>query len=145
VVLFLNTFNTAIVTAEFLDFSAKNGNDLRKQVGLKGGESWCLCASRWKEAFDAKSGQNDPKVPKYASFVLDPTDWYTFGSNPRNSRVVLAATDKRALDVVSLNDLKMFAMTNLATPPEKNVNPSKDMPGAAVKESQEIGGKDPKA
>jgi len=57
----------------------------------------------------------------------------------------MAATDKRALNVVSLKDLKMFAMNDLATPPEKNVNPSKDMPGASVKESQEIGGKNPKA
>jgi len=58
---------------------------------------------------------------------------------------VLAATDKRALDVVSLKDLRMFAKGDLATPAERSVNQSKDIPGAAVKESQEIGGKDPKA
>ena len=31
----------ATVTDEFLDFSAAHGNDLRKQVGLKGGQKWC--------------------------------------------------------------------------------------------------------
>lgn len=62
-----------------------------------------------------------------------------------NVRVVLAATEKSALKVVALKDLKMFAKDNLATPPEKSVNPSKDVPGAAVRESSEIGGKNPKA
>jgi len=52
-----------IVTNEFLDFSASKGNDLRKQASLKGGDSWCLCAHRWKEAFDAMTGKDDPKVP----------------------------------------------------------------------------------
>lgn len=54
----------AIVTKQFLDFSAKQGNDLRKQANLKGGEKWCLCAGRWKEAYDARDGEDDPKVPK---------------------------------------------------------------------------------
>lgn len=40
----------AVVTDEFLDFSASRGNDIRKQVGIKDGTKWCLCTSRWKEA-----------------------------------------------------------------------------------------------
>lgn len=53
----------AEVTEEFLTFSANQGNDLR-QVGLKGGCKWCLCASRWKEAFDARGREGDKIVPK---------------------------------------------------------------------------------
>lgn len=47
------------VTADFLAFSSSRGNDLSTPVseydfpGLKPGDRWCLCASRWKEAFDA--------------------------------------------------------------------------------------------
>jgi len=47
------------VTAEFLAFSKKRGNDLstpRPEFGFPGlrpGDSWCLCAARWKEAYDA--------------------------------------------------------------------------------------------
>lgn len=45
------------VTAEFLAFSAKRGNDLSSSrpgfTGLRPGDRWCLCAARWKEAFDA--------------------------------------------------------------------------------------------
>lgn len=49
----------ARVTAEFLDFSRRRGNDLvtpRPEYsfpGLKPGDCWCLCVLRWKEAFDA--------------------------------------------------------------------------------------------
>ncbi len=47
----------AVMTAEFLDFSAAQGNDLSTPrpgfAGLQPGDSWCLCASRWQEAFDA--------------------------------------------------------------------------------------------
>ena len=44
------------VTAEFLQFSFNRGNDLitpRPEIrfpGLKPGDKWCLCASRWEEA-----------------------------------------------------------------------------------------------
>jgi len=44
------------VTAEFLQFSFNRGNDLitpRPEFrfpGLKPGDKWCLCASRWEEA-----------------------------------------------------------------------------------------------
>lgn len=49
----------ARVTKEFLEFSKAQGNDLSTPVpaygfpGLKPGDRWCLCAARWKEAFDA--------------------------------------------------------------------------------------------
>ncbi len=49
----------AIVTDEFLDFTQSRGNDLRTPrpeyqfPGLKAGDGWCLCALRWKEAYDA--------------------------------------------------------------------------------------------
>jgi uncharacterized protein (DUF2237 family) len=48
----------AVVTNEFLQFSQKRGNDLITArpgyhfPGLKAGDRWCLCALRWKEAFD---------------------------------------------------------------------------------------------
>lgn len=47
------------VTHEFLAFSRSVGNDLSTPApeygfaGLKPGDKWCLCASRWKEAYDA--------------------------------------------------------------------------------------------
>ncbi|ENO15546.2 DUF2237 domain-containing protein [Marinobacter nanhaiticus D15-8W] len=49
----------AVVTDEFLEFSKAKGNDLstpRPEFGFEGlrdGDAWCLCASRWQEAFDA--------------------------------------------------------------------------------------------
>jgi len=47
----------AQMTAEFLAFSARRGNDLSAPqpgfAGLRPGDRWCLCAARWKEAFDA--------------------------------------------------------------------------------------------
>lgn len=49
----------AEMSAEFLKFSRDRGNDLLTPVseyqfpGLKPGDRWCLCAARWKEAFDA--------------------------------------------------------------------------------------------
>ena len=49
----------AIVTADFLRFSAERGNDLstpRPEYGFPGlqpGDRWCLCAPRWQEAFVA--------------------------------------------------------------------------------------------
>lgn len=49
----------AIVTEEFLKFSKARGNDLitpRPEwafPGLKAGDRWCLCASRWIEAYRA--------------------------------------------------------------------------------------------
>ena len=49
----------AEMTAEFLEFSKLRGNDLSTPVpayefpGLKPGDRWCLCAPRWREAYDA--------------------------------------------------------------------------------------------
>lgn len=49
----------AIITQEFLDFTKSQGNDLQTPnpahnfPGLKVGDSWCLCALRWKEAEEA--------------------------------------------------------------------------------------------
>lgn len=76
------------VTAEFLEFSKARGNDLSTPMpqfgfeGLKPGDQWCLCAARWKEAFDANAAP----------------------------RVVLRATHEATLAFVSLDDLKKFAI-----------------------------------
>lgn len=78
----------AIMTNEFLAFSKKAGNDLSTAVpefgfpGLKAGDRWCLCAARWQQALEA-------------------------GMAPR---VVLSATNERALEIVDLSDLKRFAI-----------------------------------
>ena len=48
----------ALVTNEFLEFSKSRGNDLSTPrpefsfPGLKAGDSWCVCAERWKEAYE---------------------------------------------------------------------------------------------
>jgi uncharacterized protein (DUF2237 family) len=76
-----------VLTAEFLLFSKSRGNDLSTPMpqygfpGLQPGERWCLCASRWKEAFDADVAP----------------------------QVVLEATHAVTLHVVSLADLKRHA------------------------------------
>ena len=55
----------AEMTDAFLNFSRDKGNDLITPhpewnfPGLKSGDKWCLCALRWKEAFDAGKA---PKV-----------------------------------------------------------------------------------
>ncbi len=60
----------AVLTEEFLAFTAAHGNDLstpRPEFGFPGlrpGDRWCLCAPRWQEALDAGAA---PKV------VLDAT------------------------------------------------------------------------
>jgi uncharacterized protein (DUF2237 family) len=49
----------AIVTEEFLRFSALAGNDLSTPrpawgfAGLTPGDRWCVCAARWLEAYEA--------------------------------------------------------------------------------------------
>ena len=46
----------AVMTDEFLEFSKNQGNDLITPMpmynfpGLKAGDKWCLCVSRWQEA-----------------------------------------------------------------------------------------------
>ena len=70
----------AVMTAEFLAFSRRAGNDLSTPVpeaafpGLKPGDRWCLCAPRWKEALDADAA---PKV------VLEATHEETLAIVPR--------------------------------------------------------------
>ena len=76
------------VTKEFLEFSKSRGNDLSTPnpeyefPGLKPGDRWCLCALRWREALD--SGFAPP--------------------------VILASTHESALEVLSLDDLKRYAI-----------------------------------
>lgn len=54
----------AIMTNDFLVFSALQGNDLGTPIpdyefpGLKEGDKWCLCVSRWIEA------EKEGKAPK---------------------------------------------------------------------------------
>ncbi|MEM9258640.1 MAG: DUF2237 domain-containing protein [Bacteroidota bacterium] len=49
----------AIMTEEFLTFTKSRGNDLSTPrpeyqfPGLQPGDGWCLCALRWREAFEA--------------------------------------------------------------------------------------------
>ena len=49
----------ARMSQAFLAFSMARGNDLvtarpeYRFQGLKPGDRWCLCANRWREAFDA--------------------------------------------------------------------------------------------
>jgi uncharacterized protein (DUF2237 family) len=74
----------AVMTDEFLFFSRMRGNDLSTPVpefgfpGLKAGDKWCLCVSRWAEALAA--GKAPP--------------------------VVLEACHIHALEFVSLEDLQ---------------------------------------
>jgi uncharacterized protein (DUF2237 family) len=47
----------AVVDDDFLQFTRSKGNDLISPQpsfpGLVSGDKWCLCALRWKEAYDA--------------------------------------------------------------------------------------------
>jgi len=76
------------VTEKFLDYSKSVGNDLSTPMpqysfaGLKPGDQWCLCASRWQEAFDADSAP----------------------------AVVLEATHMLTLEWANLDDLKSHAV-----------------------------------
>jgi len=78
----------AVMTAEFLEFSRSRGNDLSTPrpefgfPGLKPGDRWCLCALRWKEAYEAG--------------VAPP--------------VILESTHQQALDYVSLEALQQNAL-----------------------------------
>ena len=68
-----------VATAEFLDFSFQQGNDLITPVpqwdfpGLKAGDKWCLCASRF---LDAHENGCAPKV------VLEATNEKTLNIVP---------------------------------------------------------------
>ena len=75
------------VTQDFLDYSRFRGNDLSTPMpdfgfpGLQAGDRWCLCASRWLEAYE------QDMAPK----------------------VFLTRTHKRALKIVELEKLKEHA------------------------------------
>jgi uncharacterized protein (DUF2237 family) len=77
-----------IMTETFLTFSKSVGNDLSAPIpeynfkGLREGDRWCLCASRWQEAFE--SG-NAPKV-------------------------ILRSTNIATISVVKLEDLKKYSV-----------------------------------
>jgi uncharacterized protein (DUF2237 family) len=49
----------AVMTEAFLNFTRENGNDLSSPAprygfpGLKPGDRWCLCVSRWTDALEA--------------------------------------------------------------------------------------------
>ncbi len=76
------------LTQEFLEYTRFRGNDLSTPrpefgfPGLKPGNSWCLCASRWLEAFES-------------------------GMAPK---VHLRRTHKRALEIVPMEKLKSKAI-----------------------------------
>lgn len=78
----------AVVTAEFLAHQRAAGNDLSTPMpaygfaGLQPGDRWCVCASRWRQAYD--DGAAAP--------------------------VVLAATHERALEVIDLAILREHAV-----------------------------------
>lgn len=78
----------AEMTEEFLAFSKARGNDLstpREELGfpgLKPGDRWCLCAARWREAYEADSAP----------------------------RVWLTRTHQRALEIIPLEILRSFAV-----------------------------------
>jgi uncharacterized protein (DUF2237 family) len=80
----------AVMTEEFLAFSASRGNDLSTPrmewgfPGLKPGDHWCLCARRWQEAMEA-------------------------GVAPQ---VDLKATHVASLEFVSIDDLRAHALTS---------------------------------
>jgi uncharacterized protein (DUF2237 family) len=78
----------AQMTDDFLAFSRARGNDLSAPhpasgfPGLVAGDRWCLCVSRWREALFAG--------------VAPP--------------VILASSHERALEVVSLAELRAHAL-----------------------------------
>jgi uncharacterized protein (DUF2237 family) len=80
----------AVMTDKFLAFSKSRGNDLSTPMpmyqfpGLKDGDRWCLCALRWKEAFEA-------------------------GMAPK---VVLEATHISTLEFIDLDDLQKHAVSS---------------------------------
>lgn len=77
----------AEMTADFLAYSASVGNDLSTPMpeygfeGLEPGDRWCLCASRWVQAYQA-------------------------GMAPK---VILASTHEAALEVCELEALQAYA------------------------------------
>jgi len=79
----------AVVTNDFLQFSKTRGNDLTMDYppsnfkGLVAGDKWCLCVSRWIEAYQAN---------------LAPP-------------IILKATHIKTLEYISLDELIKFEYT----------------------------------
>ena len=77
-----------LIDDKFLQFSFDQGNDLitpRPEFnfpGLKEGDSWCVCALRWKEAYE----------------------------NGCAPKIYLRRTNKKVLKLVDLKILKEFAL-----------------------------------
>jgi uncharacterized protein len=80
-----------VMTDAFLLFSRIRGNDLISPLpeygfpGLKAGDRWCLCASRWMEAYHAD--------------VAPP--------------VILEATNEKTLEYLSLAELIKYAYVKI--------------------------------
>lgn len=78
----------AVMTAEFLEHTRARGNDLSTPQpgfpGLKAGDRWCLCATRWRQAWQ------DGVTPL----------------------VVLEATHEAALEYVGLDVLQRYAASS---------------------------------
>lgn len=78
----------ARVTTEFLEYSKLQGNDLISPApqygfpGLKDGDGWCVCASRWLEAVNAGFG----------------------------CPIVLASTHEKTLQTIPLETLRQYAI-----------------------------------
>ena len=83
----------AIMTNDFLAFSALQGNDLITPMpyyefpGLKEGDKWCLCVSRWIEA------EKEGKAPK----------------------VILEATHEKTLEYTTIETLINHAIKTKST------------------------------
>lgn len=77
-----------VATEDFLQFSKTVGNDLSTPIpewgfaGVKPGDKWCLCALRFKEAYE----------------------------NDCAPKVVLEATNEKTLDVISMDNLIEHAL-----------------------------------
>jgi len=80
------------VTTDFLHFLRANGNDLMTPApqhgfpGLRDGDQWCVCAASWKQAYEESKA----------------------------CPVVLESTHKKALDIVSLEELLELAIASEA-------------------------------
>lgn len=118
----------ATVNQDFLDFTNSKGNNLR-EAGVKDGMKWCLCAHRWKEAFDAaqKGELSKSAVP----------------------RVHLHASHESALEQIEYGDLSKYAMTGAAAAEGTrnrqavHVNPETPSNGVAKETSELKGQKQP--
>jgi uncharacterized protein (DUF2237 family) len=85
----------AVMTDDFLNYSKEMGNDLSTPrpewgfPGLKAGDKWCLCATRWVQA------HTDGKAP----------------------HVFLEATNEVTLELIDIETLIKFAhKTSILTP-----------------------------